>query len=50
MSIRDQIIAANDIQVELVEIPEWDVTILVKSMTGAERGQMLKAVTTKIYL
>ncbi len=47
MSIRDQIIAANDIKTELVEIPEWNVTILVKSMTGAERGQMLKAVTTK---
>lgn len=47
MSIRDQIIAADDIELELVEIPEWGVTILVKSMTGAERGQMLKAVTTK---
>ncbi len=45
MSIRDQIIAANDIKTELVEIPEWNVTILVKSMTGAERGQMLKGVT-----
>lgn len=46
MSIRDQIIAADDIKSELVEIPEWNVTILVKSMSGAERGQMLKAVTT----
>jgi hypothetical protein len=45
VSIRDQIIAANDIKTELVEIPEWNVTILVKSMTGAERGQMLKGVT-----
>jgi hypothetical protein len=47
VSIRDQIIAADDIEVELVEIPEWNVTIMVKSMTGAERGQMLKAVTNK---
>ena len=45
MNIRDKIIAADDIQTELVEIPEWGVTILVKSMTGAERGQMLKGVT-----
>ena len=47
MSIRDQIIAADDLKSELVPIPEWDVTILVKSMNGAERAQMLKAITSK---
>lgn len=47
MSIRDQIIAADDLRSELVEIPEWGVTILVKSMTGAERGRMIDAMTNK---
>lgn len=41
-SLRDQILAADDIATEPVEIPEWNCTLHVKSMTGKARAQMLK--------
>lgn len=42
LSLRDKILAADDIATEPVEIPEWDVTLHVKSMTGKARAQMLR--------
>jgi hypothetical protein len=42
MSIRDRILAAEDIPVELVDVPEWGVSILVKGMTGADRGLLME--------
>jgi hypothetical protein len=42
MSLRDTILAADDIPVERVEIPEWGVTVEVRGMTGADRGQLLE--------
>ena len=36
---RDEILQADDIQTEAVEVPEWDGTVLVKGMTGAERDR-----------
>jgi hypothetical protein len=37
MNLRDKILAAEDIPSETVEIPEWDVALLVKGMTAGER-------------
>ena len=34
---RDDILGADDIQIELVEVPEWGGDIFVKGMTGSER-------------
>ena len=34
-----EILAVSDIQIELVNVPEWDGDVYVKSMTGAERDQ-----------
>src|SRR5437879_1765382 len=34
---RDGILAADDIQSETVEVPEWGGTILVRGLTGEER-------------
>ena len=36
---RDAILAASDIQTELVEVPEWGGSVFVKGMTGAERDR-----------
>lgn len=37
------IAACNDIQEELVEIPEWGIRVLVRGMTAAERNSILQA-------
>lgn len=36
---RDEILAASDIQLELVPVPEWGGHVWVKGMTGAERDK-----------
>lgn len=42
MSLRDKILAADDIQTEAVEIPEWGVTVEVRGMNGADRSRILE--------
>lgn len=44
MSLRDQILACKDIQSELVEVPQWGVTVEVKGMTGRQRAILLQDV------
>jgi hypothetical protein len=34
---RDGILGADDIQVEKVDVPEWDGTVLIRGLTGEER-------------
>lgn len=41
MFTRDKILSAEDIVRELVEVPEWDVTVEVRGMTGAERTRIM---------
>lgn len=41
--LRSKIFAAQDLESELVEIPEWDVTLLIKTMNGAERANMMQS-------
>ncbi len=45
MSIRDQILAKQDIPSETVEVPEWGVKIEVRGMTGAERTRIMDKAT-----
>lgn len=57
MSLRDKILQASDITAEKVEVPEWGVTVEVKTMTGAERAKIMQTAAesggmmdfTKIY-
>ena len=42
MSIRDQILSAKDSHSELVEIPEWGVTVQIQSMSGAARAVLMQ--------
>ena len=45
MSIRDQIINADDIEYEIIEVPVWGVSIEVRSMTGRARTRLIKTAT-----
>lgn len=36
MSLRDQINAADDLELEAVEVPEWNCTVFVRNITGDE--------------
>jgi len=38
MSIRDTILGASDVPTELVEVPEWGTTVLIRGLTA---GQMV---------
>lgn len=43
MSLRDRIFAADDIGRESLEVPQWGVTLEIRTMTAHRRSQMLKA-------
>lgn len=43
MSLREKIRTANDIERELVDVPEWDVQIEVRSMTVRQRAAFVSA-------
>jgi len=40
MSLKEAIFSSDDITKELVEIPEWGVTVEVRSMTANERAKL----------
>lgn len=46
-SLREQILSAKDISSELVEVPEWGVTVEVRSLTQAQRGKLLSKAVDK---
>lgn len=41
--LRDKIAGIKDIKEEKLHVPEWDVELLVKSLTGAARNKILNA-------
>jgi len=45
VSIRDLILAKQDIPSEVVEVPEWGVKVEVRGMTGAERTRIIDKAT-----
>lgn len=42
MSLRDQILQCDDVQKEIVEIPQWNTKISIHGMSGAARTQMIQ--------
>lgn len=42
MSLKDKILASSDIPSELLEIPEWDVELLVQGMSAGERLSLMQ--------
>jgi len=45
MNLKEAIFSADDITKELVEVPEWKVTVQVRSMTAAERAKLGEGAT-----
>ena len=41
MSLRDRILAADDIGKEMITVPHWGVDLELRTMTAAERSKML---------
>lgn len=41
-SLREKILNAKDIKSEKVKIPEWDVTVEVRGLTGKQRARLLQ--------
>ena len=39
MGLRDDILQIDDLPIEPVEVPEWGMTLYVRSMNGSERDQ-----------
>lgn len=44
-NLRNQILTAEDIPFESVEVPEWGTTVNVRGMTGKQRAAFLKNAT-----
>ena len=40
-SLREKILSSDDTQTELVDVPEWGVTLEVRGMSGKARAQFL---------
>lgn len=45
--LRDKIANIKDIKEEKIHIPEWDVELLIRSMTGATRNKIMNTAMTK---
>jgi len=42
MSLREKIFSAKDIPSEMVEVPEWGISVEVRGMSGADRTRILE--------
>lgn len=47
MSLRDKILSADDLTSERVEVPEWDVTLEVRSPSAKARSRMVASAQRK---
>lgn len=45
---RDEILAAEDIQSEVVEVPEWGGSVIVKGLSGTERDAFERTIIRNI--
>jgi len=46
VSLRDRILATDDIPSETIHVAEWNVDVLIKGMTGADRAALLERAVT----
>ena len=47
MSLRDTILTADDLEESVEDVPEWDVKILLRGMTGKQRIRLVERVSAK---
>lgn len=50
MGLRDQILAADDLPRHELHIPEWGVTVYVRTLTGRERDRLDGVITRSPYV
>lgn len=43
--LRKRILESDDLQAEIVPVPEWEVDVEVRSMTGKARAQFMRTMT-----
>ena len=48
MLTKDQILEAGDLKTEAVEVPEWGGSVLVRTMTGADRDAFESSMITTL--
>jgi hypothetical protein len=48
VSLREKILAADDIASEMVEVPEWDLTVEVRGMNGSDRSRILETAASSV--
>lgn len=41
-NIREKILSSKDIKEEIIEIEEWDATVLIRGLNGAKRARLLQ--------
>lgn len=46
MSLKEKIFSAQDITKELIEIPEWGVSVELRSMTAGERANLTESTSS----
>lgn len=46
MKLRDKILSADDLSIEIVEVPEWDVKLEVRSPSAKLRARMVSQAMT----
>ena len=47
MSLRDTILTADDLEETVLDVPEWEVQVLLRAMTGKQRMQLVDQVGAK---
>jgi len=47
MLTKEQILQADDLPVEVVDVPEWDGSVRVRTLTGTERDAFEASITKK---
>lgn len=45
MSLRDRILAADDIGRDTIDVPQWGVTVEVRTMSAGQRSRMIQSCT-----
>lgn len=43
-TVREKILSAKDISSKVVEVPEWDVTLEIRTITARERARLIRDV------
>ena len=46
-TLREQILEHDDLEEEVVDVPQWEAKVLIRGMDGKSRAKFLRSVTNK---